>query len=48
MGAFADYSFAQAANMPKAPSEIMVATISTVIGSSIPQFDNPKPASCRC
>jgi hypothetical protein len=30
-----DYSFAQAANIPKALSEIIVATISTIIGAQI-------------
>jgi hypothetical protein len=36
------YSFAQAASIPKALSEIMVAIISTIIGVQIPRFDLPR------
>jgi glutathione peroxidase len=42
-----DYSFVQAAKIPKAPSEIIVATISMVIGAQIPRFVNPTSGSCR-
>jgi hypothetical protein len=40
-----DYSFAQAANIPKALSEITVATISTIIGVQIPRFGPRMPTS---
>jgi hypothetical protein len=36
-----NYSLAQAANIPKALSEIMVATISTIIGVQSPESMSP-------
>jgi hypothetical protein len=42
IGRFAgDYSFAQAAKIPKALSEIIVATMSTVIGAQSPDSFSP-------
>jgi hypothetical protein len=37
------YSLAQAANIPKALSEIMVAMMSTIIGVHVPRFIFPTP-----